>query len=161
MSDFDARSGQVWAGASYPFKLSFATLEPFTDLSYAWWDGDGWSEGGMAGLASDGSRVDGFLGTLGLRGSTAWRVRDRLEAAFSANAGWRFASLDDEDQAVRFVDGGPSFAVSGLRVDRDALALGGRLSLSSGSWSAALGYDGLFGDAMQQHTISANLNGRF
>ncbi|MCO6052233.1 autotransporter domain-containing protein [Mesorhizobium sp. RP14(2022)] len=159
-SDFDARSGQVWAGAGYPFKLSFATLEPFTDLSYAWWDGDGWSENGVAGLASDGSRVDGFVGTLGLRGSTAWRVRDNLEAAFSANAGWRFAAIDGEGQAVRFV-GGPSFSVSGLPADRNALALGGKLRLSSGACSAALGYDGMFGDALQQHTISANLNGRF
>jgi outer membrane autotransporter protein len=77
--------------------------------------------------------------------------------------GWRHAFGDVEPEALlAFAGGASAFAVSGVPVDRDALAVEAGLDWqASDALSLGVAYSGQIGERAQDHALKGSLVWRF
>lgn len=151
-ADYDARALQVFGEASYRFDTALATVEPYAGLAHVSLDVDGFSErGGAAALSASDGDLDTTFSTLGLRFSRAV-AGPGIDAALTANVGWRHAFGDTDPSARLALAGASDFTVVGAPIAENAALLGAGIDVAIGK-DARLGlsYEGQFGDGTQRN----------
>ena len=160
-ASYSASTVQVFGEASRPFDLGALKLEPFAGLAYVHLSAEGFAEdGGAAALSSGGFSNDATFTTLGARvsrkmvvGGTAFEAR--------ASLGWRHAFADAPAARLSF-SGGDGFAVFGVPIARDALALQAGVDFDLGGASRlGFSYDGQFASGAMENAFKASFSTRF
>lgn len=161
-ASYDGWSAQGFAELGYRFDLEGVQLEPFVGASILRLHMDSFQEeGGAAALTGLGQDQDLATTTLGLRAQA--RLSAEVPLTLRGMLGWRHAFGDVEPTAVLAFAGSTSaFAVAGVPVDRDALAVEAGLDWqASDALSFGVAYSGQIGERAQDHALKGNLVWRF
>ncbi|MBB3021012.1 outer membrane autotransporter protein [Microvirga lupini] len=161
-TSYDGWSAQGFAELGYRFDLAGVQFEPFIGGSILrLHTGAFQEEGGTAALTGFGQDQDLATTTLGLRAQA--RLSADVPLAIRGMLGWRHAFGDVEPEALlAFAGSAAGFAVSGVPVDRDALAIEAGLDWkASDSLSLGVAYAGQIGARAQDHSLKGNLVWRF
>ncbi|WP_421723265.1 autotransporter outer membrane beta-barrel domain-containing protein [Bauldia sp.] len=158
-ADYDARSWQLFAEASYAFDMPSATITPFGGVSYVNLHTDSFTEtGGSAALAAKSDTSQTTFTTLGLRSSVP------LSRSVQAHgmAGWRHAFGDIDPTTVFTLDASDPFTITGAPIAENALVVEAGLDAAlSGSVTGGVSYQGQVGDGVEAHGGVARLAARF
>jgi outer membrane autotransporter protein len=135
--------------AGYPVDLGGGQLEPYVGLSFVEANTDAFSEtGGTAALRFEGEVDNASAATLGLRFATA----DTGSFQLSANGGWQHNLGDLAPESTANFATGSSFRVAGAEQSQNAGFVQVEASFNfSENGSIGVSYDGLYGDASQDH----------
>jgi len=161
-ADYDARSLQVFAEAAYGFEYGQVRLEPFGNLAYVNVATEGFAEtGGAAALTVAAGTDDASFATLGLRAEGVLPA-GLMEACWHGSLGYRRAFSGNSDASLAFASGGSAFAIEGVPVARDALALdlGIDLKLSPNA-SVGISGSGQFGSGVSDQSLKAEFTINF
>ena len=161
-ASYDGWSAQGFAELGYRFDLGGVQLEPFIGASILRLHTDSFQEeGGAAALTGFGQDQDLATTILGLRAQA--RLSAEVPLTLRGMLGWRHALSDVEPTALLAFAGSTSaFAVSGVPVDRDALAVEAGLDWqASDALSFGVAYSGQIGERAQDHALKGNLVWRF
>ncbi|WP_313438583.1 autotransporter domain-containing protein [Novosphingobium sp.] len=144
--DYQATTAQVFGEASYPIALKGASVEPFAGLSYAYLGAHRINEkGSAASLAGRVSNADALFSSLGVRAQTRIAMGKASALMPYVSLAWQhgFGNLR-ADGSLGFVNGdGPTFAVAGTPLSRNAALIGAGLDFAAGDRvRISLGYQG-------------------
>lgn len=155
-----AATGQVFGEIGQRFRFGAAEFEAFAGAAHVALRADGLKEtGGSAALAVRDGAEDATTTTLGLRAGldipTGWTPMLRL----TGSAGWRHAFTEARPtRRLAFASGSDAFAVEGLPLDRDALALGLGLDAELAPGAVAkITYAGEIGRRAASHALRFGL----
>lgn len=163
-ADIDGVSMGARLAASQPIETSFATVTPFTHLSYLHTSVDGYTETG-AGTANlevpsyDVNTLELF-GGVGL--SKGWDIREGVKATAFVTAGLGGQLLGGDSILTRYTTS-PTNYVSTIDTDTGIFGrvqLGGAFQVTQAS-SVAVSYTGTFKGGDDQHTVTAGLAVKF
>lgn len=161
-TSYDGWSAQAFAEFGYGFDLGNLQLEPFIGASVLRLHTDAFrEEGGAAALTGLGQDQDLATTTLGLRAQA--RLSADTPLILRGMLGWRHAFGDVEPEALlAFAGSNTAFAVAGVPVDRNALAIEAGLDWqASDALSLGVAYSGQIGERAQEHALKGNLVWRF
>jgi outer membrane autotransporter protein len=161
-ASYDGSTLQAFGEIGYGLTLGLASLEPFVGASVLRLHTDAFQEdGGVAALTGFGRTYE--LGTtmLGLR--AAAQISSEVPLTLRAMLGWRRAYGDVEPAALlAFAGGASAFTVSGIPVDRNALAVEAGLDWqATQDISLGVAYSGQIGSHAQDHALKGNFTWRF
>ncbi|MEI5676964.1 MULTISPECIES: autotransporter domain-containing protein [unclassified Mesorhizobium] len=161
-ADYDAGTAQVFGELGYRMTAGNLRLEPFAGLAYASVRADGFAEKGSGmGLFSAASTTDVTFTTLGAHAATDFDIGS-LAATARGMLGWRHAFGDTVPTSTFSFAGGTPFAIEGLPIAKDALAIEAGLDLQIAK-AATLGfvYAGQVASQAQDHSFKLDLAVRF
>ncbi|MBO3275835.1 autotransporter outer membrane beta-barrel domain-containing protein [Pseudomonas schmalbachii] len=161
-ADYDAATAQIYGEAAYRIDRGDYALEPFANLAYVHLDSDAFSEkGGSAALSGDDATSEVTYTTAGLRAARHIAM-GQAGARISGMLGWRHAFGDDTPTADLAFAGGRIFAIDGVPVAKDALALSAGLDVDV-SANATLGaaWSGQIAEDARDHALAVRLAIRF
>lgn len=147
-ADYNARSWQAFAEASYEIQAGDVILQPLASASYIGIDTDGFSEtGGSAALTAASSEEQTVFTTAGLRASM-----DFGDVKAQAMLGWRHVFGDTISSSTFTLAGSSAFTVDGAPIDEDSVItkIGFEATLSD-SVSIGAAYTGQFGTDNTTH----------
>lgn len=157
---YDARVTQAFSEVGLPIQRGNHQLEPFVGLAQVQVKADGFHEkGGDSRLQGKSASNDLTLLGVGLR--QRWKPADsRFE--LSSSLAWQRAEGQTDARRTLAFEGSETFTVAGVEVPRNALqaTVQGRMTLAPGL-SAALGYNGEWGNSGQASALQASLDFRF
>ena len=139
-------------------------LEPFASLAYVQVDSERFKEhGGATALKGDSDNREAWLSTLGMRAGKQLQLSSGQTVELSATLGWQHnLSATGADQHLAFADGGQSYKVQSLSLDRDAAVVGARAGIALGRQTRVnLDYNGLLGSRDRNHGVGLTLDWTF
>lgn len=160
----DARSLQLFGEAAWHLDLQPMALEPFASLAYVHVDSERFKEhGGATALKGDSDNREAWLSTLGMRAGKQLQLSSGQTVELSATLGWQHnLSATGADQHLAFADGGQSYKVQSLSLDRDAAVVGARAGIALGRQTRVnLDYNGLLGSRDRNHGVGLTLDWTF
>lgn len=117
--------------------------------------------GGSAALSGRSASDRVSATSLGVRAVWPFEWSGRA-FTISPSVSWRRASGDLRPTSRLVLDSGPSFAVSGQPIARDAVAAGLELGITSGrSATIAFSYSGQYASTAREHSAGASLRWQF
>jgi autotransporter-associated beta strand protein len=127
-SRYDARTSQGYLEGSYEVGFGHSSLAPFLNVAYDHLSTDPIREhGSVAAFEVDGEGSSITVGTLGARGN--FQLTDDGGLRANMSLGWQHAWGDVTPMnSMRYVAGGPSFAIAGVPVAKNAAAFTGGIS---------------------------------
>ncbi|QRM29625.1 autotransporter domain-containing protein [Microvirga sp. VF16] len=160
-ASYDGWSAQAFAELSYRFDLAGFQLEPFIGASVLRLHMDTFQEeGGAAALTGLGQDQDLATTTLGLRAQT--RLSADVPLTIRGMLGWRHAFDVEPETLLAFAGSASAFAVAGVPVGRNALAVEAGLDWqASDALSLGVAYSGQIDERAQDHALKGNLVWRF
>ncbi len=141
--NYKAYTSQLFGEAGYQFRFRATTLEPYLQAAYVRLNSDGFTEqGGAAALSASGTTRNVTYATLGAHAATSFPCNGDVLTAH-ASLGWRHAFGDVDASSRLAFAGGEAFAVDGLPIARNALAIDAGLDLPVGKHASfSLSYNG-------------------
>jgi subtilase-type serine protease len=161
-ASYDAGTAQVFGELGYRLSAGNLRLEPFAGLAHASVRSDGFAETGSGmGLVSAASTTDVTFTTLGAHAATDFAIGS-LGATARGMLGWRHAFGDTVPTSTFAFAGGTPFAIEGLPIATDALAIEAGLDLQIAK-AATLGfaYAGQLASKAQDQSFKLDLAVRF
>lgn len=159
-ANYKAETAQAFGELAYRFDMGRNAFEPFANLAYVHLNTDGFAETGgtTSALTSQETTTENTFSTFGVRASSQLEM-GMTRTALHGTLGWQHA-YDDVSPISNFAfNSGSSFAISGVPIARDALAIeaGFDVSLSS---NATLGasYSGQIAKDAQGHAFKINFD---
>ncbi len=161
-ASYSARTVQAWGEASYSLEAWGGRFDPFVNLSYVNLVTDGFTEnGGAAALTVASGTVEAAFSHLGVRTRADLTIGDRT-ATLRTTIAWRHGFVGTPTTQMRFASGGDAFIIAGVPQAGDALVMGAELDMEIGSNATlGLGYEGLLGTGLQDHSARLDLKVRF
>ena len=137
-----------------------ASITPQARLDWDSVTQDGYTEsgGGPLALSVAATTADRFRSSLGAQIDFATDMGGLKVRPFLRGF-WHHDFINDGiDTSASFVSGGTSFITPGQKLNRDAFTVGAGVNFYTlGSFSAALTYDGTFGESYQSHVAQAKV----
>ncbi|MFA6155983.1 autotransporter domain-containing protein [Mesorhizobium sp.] len=155
-----AATAQAFGELAYRLDVGRNAIEPFANLAYVHLNADGFAETGgtTSALTAQKMTTENSFSTFGVRASTQLDM-GMTETALHGMLGWQHAYNDVNPTSNLAFNTGSSFAISGVPIARDALAIevGFDVSLSS---NATLGasYSGQIAKDTQGHAFKVNFD---
>ena len=162
-TSYDAKTVQVFGELGYEIKTAFAEFEPFAAASHVHLKTDAFQEdGGISNLLGQSSTSDVTMTTLGLRVSRDVALSDTMSLTARGTLGWNHAFGDVTSQSRLAFAGGQSFAIVGLPIAGDLLAVEAGFDVGIGAnTSIGIGYTGQFSKSANDNAVKADLTVRF
>lgn len=157
-----ARTAEFYGNAAYRMSVHNAIVEPFAQVAYVKLAADSFKErGGSMALAVKSNPRAVLYTTLGTRAATHFVFQGDAFDAY-ASAGWRHVSGDLRARSsLAFADAG-AFAVHGLPIARDALAVSAGVDVAvSRSVRLGVSYDAQIASHTTDAALRAQLSWRF
>ena len=157
-----AHTAEFYGNAAYRMAVNNAIVEPFAQVAYVKLATDSFKErdGSMA-LAVSGSQRAVLYTTLGTRAATHFVFQGDAFNAY-ASAGWRHVSGDLRARSSLALADARAFAVSGLPIARNALALSAGVDVAvNKSVRLGLSYDAQIAPHTTDASLRAQLSWRF
>ena len=144
-----------FAEFGYPLEMGSGHVEPYVGLSFVEAETDDFSEnGGIAALRFAEDIENALNATAGLRFATS----DSSTFQLRGNVGYQAGLGDLEPQATVNLDSGNAFTIFGAPQSRNAGFVQAEASIQlSENASIGISYDGIFGDASQDHAGVARI----
>jgi outer membrane autotransporter protein len=161
-ASYDGSTLMAFGEIGYALDLGAVQLEPFVGASVLRLRTDRFQEtGGPAALTGLGQEQDLATTTLGMRAEA--RLGEGIPLLARGMVGWRHAFGDVNPTALLAFAGGASpFAVSGVPVDRNALAAEAGLDWQlAPDMTLGVAYNGQIGARAQEHALKGNFTWRF
>ncbi|MBC3373060.1 autotransporter outer membrane beta-barrel domain-containing protein [Pseudomonas sp. SWRI92] len=142
---YDATTQQVFGQVGYNWVLGHFDIEPYAQVGYQRYQRDGYTEkGGDAALQYNGQSQHHYSSDLGLRLVRPFLFDRGTRLTPRLDIGWKHRYGDvrgSSDQ--RLADGGSSYTIEGVELDRDSLLLQAGLDLAvSPRHTLGLSYSG-------------------
>lgn len=163
-ADYNSQSFQAFSEVSTVLSQGDLRWQPFGNLTFVHYDGDGFSEqGGTAALSGTGLSDSTLYSTLGARFAWELPTVGTTTGAVTAHAGWRHAFGESTaDTRMAFVAGGDAFTIAGGKPARDSAVVGLGVSFApTPASTVSVSYDGQFGDGNAAHGVKAGWSLRF
>ena len=167
-ADYKGNTFQSFGELAWQYRAGNVTIEPYANVAYVRLDLDDFAEksvatnGGATALTVKSQSMETFFTTLGMRGSTGFRLGDMRAKAFGG-LGWRHAFHDTTPFATMTLpDTTGSFLIAGTPIAKNAATVRTGLDFqASDDVSVAISYNGDFGSGMTAHGVSGRLSIRF
>ncbi|MGN8344062.1 autotransporter domain-containing protein [Pseudomonas sp. SMV71] len=129
---YDASTQQVFGQIGYNLDVGHFDIEPYVQLGYQRYQRDHFTEkGGDAALQFEGQTQDHYTSGLGLHLARAFVLDQGTRLIPRLNVGWKHLYGDIRGSSrQRLVDGGKTYTVEGIELDRDSLQLEAALDLA-------------------------------
>jgi autotransporter-associated beta strand protein len=157
-------TGEVFGQLSIAFRYRALAIEPYAGASYVHLNEPATVEnGGFAALAVSKTSRDVEFASLGLRLTAPYVVSNATTITPYASAGWRQAFGDvGASQTAAFTSSGQGFQITGTPIDRsNATVEMGVEVLATDGLTLALGYQGAYGDRVDQTGVQIRASYRF
>nr|WP_269791926.1 autotransporter-associated beta strand repeat-containing protein [Stenotrophomonas sp. Iso1] len=159
-ADYHTSSVQAFGELGWKLPTREVELEPFANLAYVGMTSESFREhAGISALTARKETTDTLFSTLGVRAGSAFSA-GTLQANWRVMAGWRHAFNDVTGSArLSFAnDGSSGFAINGLPVADDALAIEAGVVLTlRPNLTVGAAYSGQHGDGARDHGLKANV----
>ena len=158
-SNYNAKTAQIYAEASYQAHFGSVGLEPFANIAYVHQQTDDSVEtGGLAPLTSPSNSSAATFFTFGIRSE----IQVQKNINLFGSIGWQHA-FGDLDQTSNFSLGGNgNLQVSGASIVEDEAIFEAGLGISfNPNVSLNLSYRGQFASGIREHGAKAQLIARF
>ncbi|WP_322418332.1 autotransporter outer membrane beta-barrel domain-containing protein [Mesorhizobium huakuii] len=159
-ADYNAATAQAFSELAYRFDIGRNAFEPFANLAYVHLNTDGFAEtgGATSALAAQKTTTENTFSTFGVRASTQFDA-GTTKTALHGMLGWQHAYGDVDPASNLAFNTGASFAISGVPIARDALAIEAGLDVSLSS-NATLGasYSGQIAKDAQGHAFKVSFD---
>ncbi|MFT0892710.1 autotransporter domain-containing protein [Pseudochelatococcus sp. G4_1912] len=163
-SQYDARTLQVYGEASYTFGVQSVTAEPFVNLAYVAYRGDGIGERDLGlgtGLHGHTSDANTGFSTAGVRLSHTVEVGG-VEGRVHGTLGWRYAFGDIRPRAAFVSAQTGAFSIIGTPLAQNALVLGLGGDIGIGTTTRlGVSYSGQMAKNAQDHGVKGYMTVNF
>lgn len=129
---YDANTQQVFGQVGYNLDVGYFDVEPYVQLGYQRYQRDRFTEkGGDAALRFESQTQDHYTSELGLHLARPFVLDQGARLTPRLNVGWKHLYGDVRGSSrQRLVDGGKTYTVEGIELDRDSLLLEAGLDLA-------------------------------
>lgn len=129
---YDANTQQVFGQVGYNLDVGHFDIEPYVQLGYQHYQRDHFKEkGGDAALQFESQTQDHYTSELGLHLARPFVLDQGARLTPRLNVGWKHLYGDVRGSSrQRLVDGGMTYTVEGIELDRDSLLLEAGLDLA-------------------------------
>lgn len=129
---YDANTQQVFGQVGYNLDVGHFDIEPYVQLGYQHYQRDHFKEkGGDAALQFESQTQDHYTSELGLHLAHPFVLDQGARLTPRLNVGWKHLYGDVRGSSrQRLVDGGMTYTVEGIELDRDSLLLEAGLDLA-------------------------------
>jgi fibronectin-binding autotransporter adhesin len=157
---FDGRSTQLFAEAAYSLLDGPVRLTPFLGYDWVRATTDAFTEtGGAAALAVERGRFETDHLSAGIRFAGAFPAGQGATLRPRATLAYRHRLGDGEgDSTVRFVSGGPAFAVEGVRLPDNSIDADVGVELETGRFRLGASYRRSFADLWEDEGAFLSLS---
>jgi len=162
-ANYSAGTAQAFGELAYQFKAGQSAFEPFANLAYVNLSTDGFTEqGGAAALTGQSGDAGVTYTTLGLRGSTTFRVGNGMTATARGTIGWVHAFGDTTPVTTFAFGGGSAFDIAGVPIASDAALLQAGLDLNlTPTARIGINYGGQLSSGATDQTLGGTLSVSF